>query len=556
MPEKQERMAGYIRFSDPSKPLDDATMDSQAKAIRLYAEKEGYTYEPQHEYREAISAYTVPYMERRILLEALAAAKCHEFDVLVVTEVRAISRRTVEVFIIYDLLQKYGVRLETIQEKFEDSAGGHSILSARASAAEVERENTYMRLQRGKRDRLENGNINGHNKPAYGYIFIDTEREVKAAYAINTAVVHIDTAGYQWTEPLVVDWMGDRCLEGWSCRKIAFELTEMGVPTPLHKKTIHGKPVSNVWHPSTVYDILTHRIYIGEVVANRYKRSENPRTKKINMVRRPVNEHVLLPEGIAPPLLTREKFEAIQRQLEVNKQEALRRNGLSTPKEEMGLLRAGHAKCGICGYTLNVLRRGNTYGGHKQEPQYACCRRFGSSSLLHNHNTIITMSVLDSATVEKIREVLLDPKQIRQQIELRRYVPKPVVSQEDVEQTIANIQQELDNLFELARHATNDSTRERLGLVMEDLEKQQREAEALLLEIDENPEERERLEAEIARFEHWVENVQPDLTNPLYISSYEELRLAVHILGLRAIVYPMHGDYPFRYKLTVGSLRL
>src|SRR5258706_7008399 len=107
MPKKKERMAGYIRFSDPSMPLDDATMDSQAKAIRLYAEKEGYIYEPKHEYREAISAYTVPY-----------------------------------------------------------------------------RDNTYMRLQRGKRDRLENGNINGHNKPAYGYIFIDTEREVKAAYAI------------------------------------------------------------------------------------------------------------------------------------------------------------------------------------------------------------------------------------------------------------------------------------------------------------------------------------------------------------------------------------
>jgi DNA invertase Pin-like site-specific DNA recombinase len=555
MPRKKERMAGYIRFSDPSMPLDDATMDSQAKAICLYAQKEGYIYELQYEYREAISAYSVPCMERQTLLEALAAAKRREFDVFVVTEVRAISRRTVEIFVIYDLLQKCGVRLESIQEKFEDSAVGHSILSARASAAEVERETTYMRLQRGKRDRLESGNINGHNKPAYGYIFIDTEREAKAAYAINTAVAHIDTAGYEWTEPLVIDWMGDLCLEGWSCRKIAFALTEMGIPTPLHNKTIHGKPVSNVWHPSTVYDILTHRIYIGEVVANRYKRSENPRTKKINMVRRPVNEHVHLPEGIAPPLLTREKFEAIQRRLEVNKQEALRRNGLSAPKEEMGLLRAGHAKCGICGHTLIVLRRGNTYGGHKQAPQYACCRRFGSNSLLYNHNTIITMSVLDNLAVEKIREVLLDPEQVRQQIELRKYCAKPVVSQEDVEKTIANIRQELDNVFELARYATNDSTRERLRLVMEDLEKQQREAEALLLEIGEIPDEREQHEAEIAMFEQWVENVRPNLTNPLHTLSYEELRLAVHILGLSAIVYPMHGDYPFRYKLIVGSQR-
>src|SRR5207302_1736733 len=102
--------AGYIRFSDPSVPLDDSVMESAAQAIREYGEKEGYLYDTaRHEYREAISAYQVPYMERFVLLAVLEAAKRHEFDVLVVTEVRAISRRTVEVFVIYDLLQKYGV---------------------------------------------------------------------------------------------------------------------------------------------------------------------------------------------------------------------------------------------------------------------------------------------------------------------------------------------------------------------------------------------------------------------------------------------------------------
>lgn len=30
---------------------------------------------------------------------------------------------------------------------------------------------------------------------------------------------------------------------------------------------------------------------------------------------------------------------------------------------------------------------------------------------------------------------------------------------------------------------------------------------------------------------------------------YEELRRAVRIISLTAVVYPMYGDYPFRFKL-------
>src|SRR5436305_1150038 len=115
MPKRRERAAGYIRESDPTL-ADSTTIDSQAKAVRLHCQKEGYDYTDKHEYREAISAYLVPYLQRPTLMELLKAAKRKEFDVLVLTEIRALSRRQVEVFIIYDLLQKYGVRLETIQE--------------------------------------------------------------------------------------------------------------------------------------------------------------------------------------------------------------------------------------------------------------------------------------------------------------------------------------------------------------------------------------------------------------------------------------------------------
>src|SRR5437764_9304132 len=156
MPKRKERMAGYIRESDPSL-ADSTTIESQAKLVRLYGENEGYIYEPQHEFKEAISAYMIPYMQRPKLLAMLRAAERHEFDVLVVSEVRAISRRQVEVLIIYDMLQKWGIRLETVKEKFADDAMGKAVLGLRAMFVEIEREQSFLRMQRGKADRIEIG---------------------------------------------------------------------------------------------------------------------------------------------------------------------------------------------------------------------------------------------------------------------------------------------------------------------------------------------------------------------------------------------------------------
>src|SRR5438067_6497654 len=152
MPKRRERMALYIRESDP-RLADSVTIESQAKLVREYGEKEGYLYNPDLEFREAISAYEVPYTERTELLKLLDAAKRKLFDVLVISEVRALGRRQVEVLVIYDMLQKYGVRLETVKERFGEDAMSKAILSLRSMFVEIEREQSYMRMQRGKMDR-------------------------------------------------------------------------------------------------------------------------------------------------------------------------------------------------------------------------------------------------------------------------------------------------------------------------------------------------------------------------------------------------------------------
>src|SRR5690242_957971 len=113
----------------------------------------------------------------------LAAAKRREFDVLVVPEVRAIFRGQVAVLVIYDRLQKYGVRLETVKEKFGEDAMSKAILSLRAMFVEIEVEQSKMRMMRGRAPRIAiRGAPNPHPFAAYGYSFINTEKEIKGAY--------------------------------------------------------------------------------------------------------------------------------------------------------------------------------------------------------------------------------------------------------------------------------------------------------------------------------------------------------------------------------------
>src|SRR6266480_3215239 len=229
MPERKKRAIGYIRESKLM-ALDTPTMESQAKYVREYCQRMGYDYDPTtDEFRESQSAYEGPYFERPVLMRALDAGK--HYDVFVCSEVRALSRRGPgEVMYLYDLLERNNCAFETVLERFEKSAIGKIVLSIHAGYAETEREQTYLRMERGKKFRRDTGNVNGHPKAAYGLILIDTERETNAHYALNPKVVKVDDDGSEWTEPKVVEWMFERYLEWWRLNKIAFTLTRMGIP--------------------------------------------------------------------------------------------------------------------------------------------------------------------------------------------------------------------------------------------------------------------------------------------------------------------------------------
>jgi DNA invertase Pin-like site-specific DNA recombinase len=527
MPQRKERMAGYIRESDVTL-VESVTIDSAAKAIREYGEKAGYIYEPQHEYKEAVSAYYVPYFDRTELMRMLKAAGRHEFDVLVVTEIRGLSRTGAgEVFTVYEMLRKNGIRLETISGKvFENTPMGQMILGYEATYAAMEREVSYLRMQRGMRDRVILSGAPPRGLSCYGYILVDTDREVKGRYEFNHVVIHTDSAGVAWSEYTVRKYILLQLEQGISSHTIARNLNVWGIPTP---RARNGKAC---WEATTILRIAQATINYGEVYVNRYKKVGN------KMVERPRGEWIRLPD--APAIIDKETYERIQMNISHNRQDSVRNN---RHREELGLLRSGYCRCGICGRVMIVKY---SSGRNNNYPIYVCHQRDGVETR-HKHYTQIALAKLDAITRRKIVEALLHPETVREKVEAYRSQKRPPIDTQAIEATIEEIRVKMRRIYKLAENATDDETMADLTVRMNELEAEKRQAESLLYAAEDIEEKRQEIEQEIVKFERWVEQVRPTLTDMTLTPTYEELRFAIRILGLKCTVFPNVGDYPFRY---------
>ncbi len=532
---RKERAAGYPRVSDESLK-DSPTLESQEKAIREYMATHGYDFVQEHMYAEAMTAYLKPYHERPVFMEMIAAAKRREFDVLIVTEFSRLSRRQIEQAIIIDMLNKYGIRVESITENFDDSPIGIFMRNVFAFIAEVERGKTFWRTARGMHDRIVEGKVlSGRGAPLYGYKWVDTEDYTRAYYELNQDVICV-IDGESWTEVKVVVYIFALALSGYPIRAIARRLTELGIPTR------KGKPY---WQPGTVGQILENEAYTGIAKAFQWKR-DHKKGKNGYSVHRPEEEHILLPDGTIPRIIDPDVFAKVAEKLASNKEEAARNN--KWPKDV--LLRAGHVHCGICGAALRVK---NVQGGHpnaKRRNLYQCDRAIGVAK----HAVQISAKSLDAAAWEFAMQYILDPMLVRAKITELRAQANVQIDMESVEAVIARIKKKLKNLYTLAQDATDDETLDSLKALMHDLERQKHEVEGLLYEAAEEDEVMQEVNEALNRFEAWAGKVRCLFADPEYVPTYEEMRLAIKILGVQATVFPFDGKQHYEFTLAPPSI--
>lgn len=157
----------------------------------------------------------------------------------------------------------------------------------------------------------------------------------------NHLVINIEQAS-------VVRRIFDMCLEGLSFFKIAKQLTNEGVKTPAGYYNFEWKSNYNLkygeWHSKTIRDILTNRMYIGDMVQNRRSKI-NYKVKKV--IKNNPKDYIVV-EGTHEAIIDKEIFYEVQKRIPKNKG----RN----EKKEIHLL-DGILYCADCGHRISIQSR-------------------------------------------------------------------------------------------------------------------------------------------------------------------------------------------------------
>ena len=269
-----------------------------------------------------------------------------------------------------------------------------------------------------KRDKQRKGQFIG-GKPVYGYKMHPTEK--------NKIVIDEEAAR-------VVRRIFALALSGMSCRNIAVQLNQEGVPTPA---TYAGLPVARpgpytgLWSSERISDMLQNETYIGNMVQGRSVKISYKSKKCLKQD--PANWVVV--EGTHEPLVDGETFRKVRMLVNSRKH---------TRSRTYDFLLKGLIFCHECGHPLAVLNRKNARG---EDVLYFVCRtyqRFTKAGVCTCHS--IKEKTVTDAVIAKVREVCrtyLDPDEL---LPAARKAVENAGKRSSLEAELQSLQSKIDSL--------------------------------------------------------------------------------------------------------------
>lgn len=273
---------------------------------------------------------------------------------------------------------RYISLLDGIDTGVESSA--NDITPFRAIMNDMYAKDISKKIKSVKRDKQRKGQFIG-GKPVYGYKMHPTEK--------NKIVIDEEVAP-------MVRRIFNMALDGMSCRQIAAQLNEEGVPTPA---TYAGLPVAKpgpytgLWSSERISDMLQNETYIGNMVQGRTVKISYKSKKCLKQNR----ENWVVVENTHEPLIDKETFQKVRMLVNSRKH---------TRSRTYDFLLKGMIFCHECGYPLAVLNRKNAAG---EDVLYFVCRtyqRFTKDGACATH--YIKEKTVTDAVISKMREVCKD----------------------------------------------------------------------------------------------------------------------------------------------------
>lgn len=476
MPTPKPRAVIYIRVSSDLQE-GNASLDTQAAACRKYAEDRGYSVVGV--YRDVWSG--AEYRFRPQLTAMRESIRRGEVDAVIAYAVDRLSRDSTHLGVLYDEAEHHGAAMLFVTEDFDTSPAGKLLRDVRAYAAAIEREKIVERTSRGKADRLNKGKLPGTGFVPLGYQWADKER--------TRYVVDEDTAP-------VVRRIFDAIDQGQSLRQLGRDLDAAGIPTPRRKAR---------WTHASLHSILENRGYIGEAVANK-ERHRRLNGKHV-FTPRPEEETIRLPDGLIPPLISRDQFERVQRVLEYNAKHSRR----TTAFPEAFLLRAGFVMCGYCGEAVHTRihhrkgRRGSPYLFYmttsQNGPQGQCGRKFS-----------IMAPTLDAAVWSRVEALRDRPEAVLEELgQLARNEGAGKPDLKAVDQRIAKVQKEQENAARAVLALDNDEAAAPVVTKLKALAAELSQLQADRVSIVEQRDEWEARQGHLRELMAWIERMRAAL---------------------------------------------
>ena len=485
-----QRCAIYVRVSSAGQE-DGYSLETQENRCRKHAEEFGLTIVSV--FRDVHTG--AEWRERPELTRLREAVRQGEVNVVVAFALDRLSRKQAHLAILADEFAHAGARLEFVTERFEETAVGEFIRSAKAFAAEIEREKLAERTVRGRIARVQSGKLIPGGRPPYGYRWRD------------------ETKGQLDEDPTtapVIRRMFAAIAGGMSLYRLTAALMEDGIPTPTGR---------GVWHASTLSSILHHHAYQGDAYGWGIRKA-GVRPQWFDP-----EKAIRLPDGTIPPLVDRSTWAAVQAILKRNKAQSIR----SAKNPEAALLRGGFAHCGSCGRVMKVRPRSNS------GVDYYCT---GNNGLPCPHPTSITGNVLDGAVWGRVRAVIVDPATVASEVERIRRDDPTTDDLRTVQRLVADVERQRTNLTNALAMLDDPDAAAPLVAQLRALGERRRalDAEQEALARRQAAWQSARLDADnLAR---WCATVS-DRVDTL---TWQERRMALSALGVSATIYPYGHD--------------
>jgi site-specific DNA recombinase len=403
----EQRVALYARVSSEQQ-AEAGTIASQAAALRERIAQDGY------QLREELTFMDEGYSGATLIRPALEQLRdevaLHGLDRLYVHSPDRLARKYAYQVVLVDEFRRYGVEVVFLNRDVGQTPED-KLLQMQGMIAEYERAKILERSRRGKRHAAKSGEVGVLSGAPYGYRYVcKQDGGGQARYEVVAEEAQVVQQ--------IFEWVG---VERVSLGEVRRRLKKADILTP-RKKT--------VWDRSTVWGILKNPAYRGSAgfgktrsgtlrprLRAQHGRLLQPR-RAVSTFDRPADEWTMIP---VPALVSADVYEAVQNQLQENRQRA--RQGQRGAR----YLLQGLLVCAQCGYAYygKAISTKVSKGKQRDYAYYRCigsdAYRFGGERICDNCQ--VRTDLLEQQVWEEVCDLLQDRQRLRQEYERRLNTP-------------------------------------------------------------------------------------------------------------------------------------